>query len=49
MSDDFPITIFHNPACGTSRNTVAMVAAAGYRPQAAWARRTMFAAIASTR
>jgi arsenate reductase len=29
---DFPITIFHNPACGTSRNTVAMVQAAGYAP-----------------
>lgn len=29
----FPITIFHNPACGTSRNTVAMVQAAGYAPQ----------------
>ncbi|OYX04197.1 MAG: arsenate reductase (glutaredoxin) [Caulobacter vibrioides] len=29
----FPITIFHNPACGTSRNTVAMVEAAGYAPQ----------------
>ncbi|MFY8210765.1 MAG: arsenate reductase (glutaredoxin) [Caulobacter sp.] len=29
----FPITIFHNPACGTSRNTVAMVQAAGYTPQ----------------
>ncbi|ATC31530.1 arsenate reductase (glutaredoxin) [Caulobacter vibrioides] len=28
----FPITIFHNPACGTSRNTVAMVQAAGYTP-----------------
>lgn len=34
MSDaDFPITIFHNPACGTSRNTVAMVEAAGYQPK----------------
>lgn len=39
---DFPITIFHNPACGTSRNTVAMVQAAGYAPdvveylQAGW-------------
>jgi arsenate reductase len=32
MSDEFPITIFHNPACGTSRNVVAMVQAAGYRP-----------------
>lgn len=30
---DFPITIFHNPACGTSRNTVAMVQAAGYEPE----------------
>ena len=34
MSDaDFPIVIFHNPACGTSRNTVAMVKAAGYEPK----------------
>lgn len=33
MTDPFPITIFHNPACGTSRNTVAMVEAAGYRPE----------------
>ena len=30
---EFPITIFHNPACGTSRTTVAMVQAAGYEPQ----------------
>jgi len=29
---DFPITIFHNPACGTSRNVVAMAKAAGYEP-----------------
>ena len=29
---DFPITIFHNPACGTSRNTLAMIQAAGYEP-----------------
>ena len=28
----FPVTIYHNPACGTSRNTVAMVRAAGYEP-----------------
>ncbi len=34
MNDvDFPIVIFHNPACGTSRNTVAMVRAAGYEPK----------------
>lgn len=33
MTDDFPIVIFHNPKCGTSRNTVAMVKAAGYEPK----------------
>jgi arsenate reductase len=32
MSDAFPIAIYHNPNCGTSRNTVAMVQAAGYAP-----------------
>jgi arsenate reductase (glutaredoxin) len=32
MSNDFPVTIYHNPACGTSRNTLAMIEAAGYRP-----------------
>ena len=41
---DFPVTVFHNPACGTSRNVLAMVEAAGYRPevveylQAGWTR-----------
>jgi len=30
--DDFPITFFHNPDCGTSRNALAMVQAAGYAP-----------------
>jgi arsenate reductase (glutaredoxin) len=29
---DFAVTIFHNPACGTSRNTLAMIRAAGYEP-----------------
>jgi arsenate reductase len=32
MSADFPITIYHNPKCGTSRNTLAMIRAAGYEP-----------------
>ena len=32
MTEPFPITVFHNPACGTSRNTVAMIEAAGYAP-----------------
>jgi arsenate reductase len=28
----FPVTIYHNPDCGTSRNTLAMIEAAGYAP-----------------
>ena len=32
IDTDFPITIFHNPGCGTSRNTLAMIRAAGYEP-----------------
>jgi len=31
-ADDFPVVIHHNPKCGTSRNVVAMVEAAGYAP-----------------
>ncbi|MDO7840970.1 arsenate reductase (glutaredoxin) [Sphingomonas immobilis] len=44
MLDAFPITIYHNPECGTSRNALAMIAAAGYSPevvlyrQAGWTR-----------
>ena len=30
---DFPVTVFHNPACGTSRTVLAMVEAAGCRPE----------------
>lgn len=33
MADEFPITFYHNPACGTSRNALAMVEAAGYTPE----------------
>jgi arsenate reductase (glutaredoxin) len=33
MTEDFPITIYHNPDCGTSRNALAMIEAAGYRPE----------------
>ena len=32
MTDTFPITIYHNPDCGTSRNALAMIEAAGYAP-----------------
>jgi len=30
---DFPITIFHNPMCGTSRNTLALLQERGFRPE----------------
>lgn len=33
MTDEFPITIYHNPDCGTSRNTLAMIEAAGHTPK----------------
>ena len=32
MSEDFPVTVYHNPACGTSRNTLAMIRNAGIEP-----------------
>lgn len=32
-ASDFPVTIFHNPNCGTSRNTLGLIRAAGYEPQ----------------
>lgn len=44
MTQSFPITIYHNPKCGTSRNALAMIEAAGYAPdvveyvKAGWAR-----------
>ena len=44
---DFAVTIFHNPACGTSRNTLAMIRAAGYEPvvveylKAGWTRQKL--------
>jgi arsenate reductase (glutaredoxin) len=58
MADpDFPITIYHNPECGTSRNVLAIIEAAGYRPNivayllAGWTRPdllTLFAAAGVT-
>ena len=30
---DFPVTVFHNPACGTSRTVLSMGEAAGYQPE----------------
>ncbi|MBX9796572.1 arsenate reductase (glutaredoxin) [Sphingomonas sp.] len=39
-ADAFPITIYHNPDCGTSRNTLAMLVAAGYAPAVVEYRKT---------
>jgi arsenate reductase len=33
MSSAFPIVVHHNPDCGTSRNVLRIVEAAGYRPE----------------
>lgn len=40
MSDAFPVTLYHNPDCGTSRNVLAMILAAGYTPTVVDYRRT---------
>ena len=32
MTDPGPVTIFHNPSCGTSRNVLALIRAAGIEP-----------------
>ena len=33
MTDVFPVVIHHNPACGTSRNVLSIIQAAGYAPE----------------
>lgn len=57
MSTDFPVVIHHNPACGTSRNVLAIIEAAGYAPtviaylETGWTRpqlHTLFAAAGLT-
>lgn len=32
MTQSIPVTIYHNPACGTSRNTLALIRNAGVEP-----------------
>lgn len=32
MSEPLPVTIYHNPACGTSRNALALIRNAGIEP-----------------
>lgn len=50
---DFPVIIHHNPDCGTSRNVVAIVRAAGYAPeiveylQTGWTRPQLLALFAA--
>ena len=49
----FPVTIYHNPDCGTSRNVLAIIEAAGYRPnvidylQTGWTREQLVALFAA--
>ena len=44
MSDPFPVTIFHNPQCGTSRNVLEAIRSKGIEPtvveyvKAGWSR-----------
>lgn len=51
---DFPITLYHNPDCGTSRNTLGIILAAGYDPtvieylQTGWTRPQLEGILAAT-
>ena len=54
MADDyFPVVIHHNPECGTSRNVLAIIEAAGYTPTVVeylkdgWARPQLLALFAA--
>jgi len=53
MTEAFPVTIYHNPDCGTSRNALAMILAAGYAPdiveylQTGWTRVQLEALLAA--
>lgn len=50
---DFPVVIHHNPDCGTSRNVLALIRAAGYAPTvidyltAGWTRPQLLALFAA--
>jgi arsenate reductase len=33
MTQSFPVVIHHNPECGTSRNVLGIIKAAGYEPE----------------
>ncbi len=52
MPERFPVVIHHNPACGTSRNALAMIEACGYAPtvveylETGWTRPQLLALLA---
>jgi len=49
----FPVVIHHNPGCGTSRNVLGLIEAAGYRPtiveylKTGWSRPQLLALLAA--
>jgi arsenate reductase len=53
MSPFFPVVIHHNPDCGTSRNVLAIIEAAGYTPdvifylESGWTRPQLLALFAA--
>lgn len=53
MADRFPVVVFHNPQCGTSRTVVAVIKAGGYEPtiieylQTGWTRPQLLALFAA--
>jgi arsenate reductase (glutaredoxin) len=55
MSDAFPVVIHHNPECGTSRNVLEIIRAAGYAPtvipylDTGWTRPQLLALFAAAR
>lgn len=55
MSNFFPVVIHHNPECGTSRNVLEIIRAAGYAPEVipyletGWTRPQLLALFAAAR
>ncbi len=55
MGEFFPVVVHHNPSCGTSRNVVEIIRAAGYAPEVieylevGWTRPQLLALFAAAR
>ena len=53
MAESTNVVIYHNPECGTSRNVLAIIEAAGYRPtlteylKTGWTRRQLLGLFAA--